>query len=127
MLVRVGRLKEGEETIGTCCRLSHGLVVTARHYISSPDVDSSSLHAFGDPLAFLASNPHHDIASRLQGEGRTSLHPLHTASARWHKSRGPVLPEGTGCGYPRLFHQPSAHRFVRSSVLLQCIAHDGVC
>lgn len=66
---RVGRLMEGDETIGSCCRLSGGLVVTARHCISSPDVDRSRLHAFGGTLTFMASNPLHDIAIFKGEEG----------------------------------------------------------
>ena len=38
MFSRVSRLKEGGTTIGTCCRLADGIILTARHNISPRDV-----------------------------------------------------------------------------------------
>jgi hypothetical protein len=38
MFSRVSRLKEGSTTIGTCCRLADGIILTARHNISPPDL-----------------------------------------------------------------------------------------
>ena len=36
--LRVDRLLEGTQTIGSCCRLSGGIILAARHSISQPDV-----------------------------------------------------------------------------------------
>ena len=38
--LRVDRLFEGKQTIGSCCRLMDGIIVTARHNISQPDIVS---------------------------------------------------------------------------------------
>ena len=38
--LRVDRLLEGTQTIGSCCRLSEGIILAARHSISQPNVVS---------------------------------------------------------------------------------------
>ena len=41
--LRIGRLLEGEETIGSCCRLSGGIILSARHCISDPGTVSQAV------------------------------------------------------------------------------------
>ena len=94
--LRVDRLMVGTQTIGSCCRLSDGIILTARHSIIQPDVVSKFVGILKIGGISLASEGRvREVASFLRFRfNLISVRDLPTRPSMSSAHLGPLLPSG---------------------------------